>query len=361
MTCDIVAVGKRRDGGTRYWCLYHKADATAKYGKPAAKCRASHILPVKPEEMIDIDVGDYRGGVGLWGAVPPVYDTTSLDGDRGIHVHARKSVADEKQIDQTFKAVRIKGIGLPHEGILVSEIDAIYYMVSSVFGYEMKEIKCNYCGYLHLDQDWFSVRPHRRHLCAACGKYFRDADVAIGNPICSLRRALNVQESVPVPSKNTIRISQKEFLGGIQIWGSNPAFVWTRANREMAGIHVHAFRTAGEKPTIDDTFSEVVVDDVPLNVEMVRLLMAQETLPSLHDRVDSADCPSCGHAHLSEGELSYTPVALHTCARCGIRFPTKGRFRKVVLNPMKRILDRLSLGAPRKRQRISLDLLPETL
>ena len=33
--CDIVSVGKRRDGGTRYWCLRHKADATAKYGRPA--------------------------------------------------------------------------------------------------------------------------------------------------------------------------------------------------------------------------------------------------------------------------------------------------------------------------------------
>jgi len=28
--CEVVAVGKRRDGGTRYWCLRHKADATAK-------------------------------------------------------------------------------------------------------------------------------------------------------------------------------------------------------------------------------------------------------------------------------------------------------------------------------------------
>src|SRR5687768_1337518 len=26
--CNIVSVGKRRDGGTRYWCLAHRADAT---------------------------------------------------------------------------------------------------------------------------------------------------------------------------------------------------------------------------------------------------------------------------------------------------------------------------------------------
>src|SRR6267378_3294771 len=33
--CKIVVVGKRRDGGTRYWCLKHRADATAKYGRRA--------------------------------------------------------------------------------------------------------------------------------------------------------------------------------------------------------------------------------------------------------------------------------------------------------------------------------------
>ncbi|MHC5537088.1 hypothetical protein ACYOEI_02490, partial [Singulisphaera rosea] len=35
--CHVTAVAKRRDGGIRYWCSVHKADATAKYGKPAAK------------------------------------------------------------------------------------------------------------------------------------------------------------------------------------------------------------------------------------------------------------------------------------------------------------------------------------
>jgi hypothetical protein len=50
--CTVVAVGKRRDGGTRYWCLRHKADATAKYGKPAKACRAAHIAAPRPEEVL---------------------------------------------------------------------------------------------------------------------------------------------------------------------------------------------------------------------------------------------------------------------------------------------------------------------
>ena len=47
--CNVVAVAKRRDGGTRYWCSVHRADATAKYGKPATKCRAADELPLRPK------------------------------------------------------------------------------------------------------------------------------------------------------------------------------------------------------------------------------------------------------------------------------------------------------------------------
>jgi len=136
--CEVVSVGKRRDGGTRYWCLKHKADATAKYGKPAKACRAAHIAPIRPSEILDLDMDKYPGGVALWGAVPAVYDTTELPMDRGIHVHARVSPNSEKEMDFTFRAVRILSSRLPESGILVSEIDAIYYMVTSVFRFEMK-------------------------------------------------------------------------------------------------------------------------------------------------------------------------------------------------------------------------------
>src|SRR6476469_7660407 len=74
--CHVTAVAKRRDGGTRYWCSVHKADATAKYGKPASKCRAADEPPLRPEDILDLDLDKYLGGVALWGAVPAVYDTT---------------------------------------------------------------------------------------------------------------------------------------------------------------------------------------------------------------------------------------------------------------------------------------------
>src|SRR5262245_10130534 len=105
--CNIVAVGKRRDGGTRYWCLAHRADATAKYGVQADKCRYAGLQPPAADQILEIDPGQYSGGIALWGAVPPVYDTTALPLEGGIHVHARKTSRVGKALDGTYRAVRV--------------------------------------------------------------------------------------------------------------------------------------------------------------------------------------------------------------------------------------------------------------
>src|SRR5262249_1287899 len=107
--CDVVAIEKRRDGGTRYWCRAHRADATAKGGTPARKCRAADTIPVRAEETLTLDLDKYLGGVALWGAVPAVYDTTRQKMDRGIHVHARPTPESPKDLDFTYRAVRLIG------------------------------------------------------------------------------------------------------------------------------------------------------------------------------------------------------------------------------------------------------------
>src|SRR5690348_10184978 len=89
--CKVVLVGKRRDGKPRYWCLEHHADATAKYGKRATKCRAAHLPPLRREDILRLDIDRYKGGVALWGAVLAVYDTTIQPMELGVHVHARIS------------------------------------------------------------------------------------------------------------------------------------------------------------------------------------------------------------------------------------------------------------------------------
>jgi hypothetical protein len=360
-SCEIVAVGRRRDGGTRYWCLAHKSDGTAKYGTPAEKCRAADIPPITARDVFTLDLDKYGGGVALWGAVPPVYDTSIQPADRGIHVHARPSVDAQKEVDRTYRAVRLKGQALPKEGVCVNELDAIYYMVSSIFGYPMSEITCTYCGYSHLDRDWFSIHPHRRHLCAGCGRYFRDSAVSVGNPICGVREACGVSAKRQTPSKKKFVHRQGDFPGGIQVWGSNPAFLWTADREEEDGIHIHAFTSDDGKPDEDDTFGVVIIDGVRLDAAMVRTFMAQSALPHIAGRVISSSCPSCGTPAFSIGDLAFTPVSEHECASCGVHFCARGRLRKTIANPLPAILEDLGRRAPRKPRWHVMDLLPETL
>jgi len=46
MRCKIVDVGRRRDGGTKFWCLAHHANATGKYGVATQKCVAADDPPI---------------------------------------------------------------------------------------------------------------------------------------------------------------------------------------------------------------------------------------------------------------------------------------------------------------------------
>lgn len=357
--CEIVAVGKRRDGGTRFWCLRHKADATAKYGRQAKSCRAAHIK-ADESNAFELDIDLFTGGIALWGAVPPVFDTTRLPLDKGIHVHARRSSDDKKEIDGTFSGVRIVGGGLPSAGLQVAAIDAIYYMVSSVFGFAMRHVLCTLCGAPHLDRDWFSVHPHTRHLCANCGRTFSDSRRGVGNPICGLREAYGMRPHKKRSANRSISFRQADFPGGIQVWGSNPALIWTSTSAEEEGIHLHAFLGDEGEPEVDNTFSEVTIDGVRLDPVMVRVLMAQNTLPHLRGRVMSLTCRHCGEGIFSTGALAYTPVAEHTCDRCGRGVKATGRLRNTIGNSLLEDLAKLAKLAPRAPQAVTIDLLPET-
>ena len=169
MDCDVTPVGKRRDGGTRYWCLTHKADATAKYGRPALHCRAAHIAPVSAAETMLLNIDEYPGGAALWGAVPPIYDTTRLPLERGIHVHARKTRNGVKDVDRTVRAVRLTGGGISPSVVCLSELEAIYYIAA--WAQQHLNPRCTHvCSPILLacftwrDTDWFSVHVHEPHL-----------------------------------------------------------------------------------------------------------------------------------------------------------------------------------------------------
>lgn len=365
MECKIIAVGKRRDGGTRYWCLEHHANATAKYGVAADRCVAADDPPITSEETLHLDFADYPGGIALWGSVPAVYDTTNQPTDRGIHVHAREARGGLKDIDRTYRRLRIPHrVDLLSDGwVDVDEIDAINYMVSSVFGFETIPVKCIYCGFPHLDRDWFAVHSHRKHQCHGCGRQFSDTGVGVGNPIAELRQILCAVPSKKRKAPDSISIKQRDYPGGIQIWGSNPAILWTSKDPEMTGIHLHAFKTSEqEMPDVDETYAKVTIDGVKLDPEQVRTYMAQSAMPHLEGRVVDLVCPHCGEPHFERGELAFTPHIDHDCHSCGKTFQASGQKKKKTIgNPFVGMREMLAQNAIRPVREDKLGLRPETI
>jgi len=269
-----------------------------------------------------------------------------------IEDSSRRGDSTRKGEEEAEKGRIILGMGA---------IAPIYYMVSSVFQFPMCYVTCTHCGWPHLDKDWFSVHPHRRHLCAGCGKLFHDQVKGIGNPIMGIREASGFDNHKIAPAAETLEIKQSEYPGGIQIWGSNPAFLWTADRHEEEGIHVHAFLEGQTEPTLDETYREVTIDGIKLDPVMVRVLMAQIVMPSLKGRVLSMVCPHCGQAGFDVGEAAYVPAPTHACPECGRQFPTPGRTRNMVANPLPAVLAEFAKTAPRQPQQHRLDLLPETL
>jgi transposase-like protein len=364
MSCKIVAVGRRRDGGTRFWCLAHRANATAKYGIEAARCVAADDPPIAAAETLDLDFANYPGGIALWGSVPAVYDTTTQPTDRGIHVHARSVKAGVKDVDKTYRRLRIPlRTDLLSDGWAeVDEIDAINYMVSGVFGFDSISVNCVHCGFPHLDRDWFAVHAHRKHQCHGCGKQFSDTYAGIGNPIAALRAMLGVKRSKTRKAPESISIRQADYPGGIQIWGSNPAILWTSADPEMAGIHLHAFTLAEqETPKPDETYARVTIDGIKLEPEQVRTYMAQSAMPHLEGRIVDMACCHCGEPHFDRGEHAFTPHVNHVCHSCGWDFQSTGQMKKIIGNPFVGVRRKLALKATRPLREDKLGLRPETI
>lgn len=366
MSCEIVEVGRRRDGGYRYWCLTHRANATAKYGKPAARCVAADDPQVGGKESLRLDPRKFPGGIALWGAVPPVYDTTSQPMERGIHVHARlRPGSKEKEIDYTYRRVTVLGRtgDLFEREMEVGELEAIYFMVSSVFEKDVTFVKCTLCGYPHLDRDWFSVHPHQRHLCHGCGRNFRDTVQGIGNPVAYLQRELEGDHRRKfVQAPEVLNLKQSDYQGGIRIWGSNPAILWTSTKSEEIGIHVHAYRREGqEKPEPDGTFRKVTIDGISLDPQMVRYFMAQSAMPHIEPRVAALECKDCHRLHFDRGDSGFTPRLTRQCESCGGDVASSGRLKMTIGNPIRRIVEDLARFAPRPPQRFNLGLRPETI
>lgn len=340
-SCDIQSAGKSRNGQSRYWCRAHKAPATGRYGAKLERCESAH-LHRENLKTYTLEPQKFRGGVAAWGALPPVYDTTGLPVERGIHVHAREVAEGKKVIDQTYDAVQILRPDLYRPSpVFVTAEAGVNYFISKFLKRRIDHLFCTYCGELHLDADYYAVHPHKKHLCHGCGKTFPVAERSISNPVAFLREQfgdMDTHRHVRHAQKN-LSIRQRDYSGGIQIWASNPALLWTAGKAESEGIHVHAYKNGNREK--DDTYREVIIDGISIDEEPLRYLMAQKALSYLGNKVISLKCPKCSAPIFDKGELAFTPHKDHECNSCGSHFDTPGQRKLVVSNPFIETIERL--------------------
>lgn len=340
----IAEKAMRKSGEPRYWCTAHNASATAKYGVKLSECEVAYLQP-PDSKPIEIRPEEYPGGIALWGAVSPVYDTSNIPPERGIHVHARKDVGGKKSIDETYSEALVLAPNkyLIDRLIRVTGKSAVSHYVSKFFKQQLITNYCTHCGSQHLDCEQFSLKPHRRHLCHQCQQEFIDTKRGISNPIVELQEICGDRgDNRPLKrSTDKIEFNQRDMAGGIQIWASNKAVLWTSPKEELEGIHIHTYARPGEDPSNDETYGRVVIDGIELNETMLGFYMAQKSLAYLENKLTALDCPKCNTPHFDRNEFAYTPHRNHICETCGNTFSAPGSRKLVVSNPFVKTVTQL--------------------
>ena len=334
--CHIVRVRKPRSGKAKFWCVSHEASATARFGGRMPRCEGAYRT-ISELRRFKLDPKAYPGGVALWGAVEPVYNTAHVPADRGIHVHARHKPGKRKVIDHTYDAVELTvPKDLFSEGtVLITGETAVAYYLSRFLNRQIVHIFCPYCDTPHLDSDWFSVKPHRVHLCHGCNRLFRERVKRVSNPLEAVRHKLGDHDAgrKTVRAKGGLDIRQSDYPFGLQIWASNPALLWTSKRGEEEGIHVHGWERPTDDPQLDGTFNKVRIDGVDLDETQLRHFMAQNALIYLRGKVKALHCPQCDAVKFDQGDAAFRPHKEHECDECGHKFETVGSPRLVVSNP----------------------------
>ncbi|MDB5157116.1 MAG: hypothetical protein JWR50_1823 [Mucilaginibacter sp.] len=95
-------------------------------------------------------------------------------------------------------------------------------------------------------------------------------------------------------------------------------------------------------PLSDDTYGEVIIDDIKLDTDMVRCYMVQRSFSFLSKFIVSLTCPNCQCEHFDTGDNAFQPHKIHECENCRFIFEDKTRFKGVVSNPIVERLQRLT-------------------
>ncbi|MGB8343704.1 MAG: hypothetical protein WCD86_02415 [Ktedonobacteraceae bacterium] len=287
----------------------------------------------------------YPGGIAIWGALPPAYDTSLAPPDAGVHIHTRLIPGGKKSIDETFDLVQVQLFNRQGhlETFTITGEDAASYNISTILKKRVIYLRCPHCQAVHADREAFAVTYHQRHHCEHCGGSFDSDSPCISNPVMLLKETCgDVLQERPIldPVNRKVITKQSKWPGGMQIWGSNPAILWTSPKLEEGGAHFHGFLHQITTPSADETFGVVSIDGILLDPEMVRSLMAQQALPHLQSALGVLDCPHCGTPHFDSGDDAVIPHASHRCTACKRLFASP-HAQPVISNPLLRIRETL--------------------
>lgn len=267
LPCDFVEAGKFRNGKPRWWCRTHQMH----FGKKADtdKCSNASIPLDCCRDPFLLDPSEYSGGIAVWAALEPAI-CTRPDGatePTGIHVHCRRTPSGKKLVDKTFPATRIKitdPLGTAFDWIDVTPIAAQAWLKANISGLEPISIRCTYCSTPHLDLENFAIKPHRKHLCGNCGRDFWAQKPVTSNPLALLAPYLEKTNRVTEIASKPLEIKSSDYSGGLEIWSSTTALIWTFLRPEVVGIHVHAYNGDGKR-VVDETYGSVTLDGQLLN------------------------------------------------------------------------------------------------
>lgn len=342
--CNFSSLGKARNGRRlRYWCQSHRCLVELPLDSPQPFSCSIADAQRPQQRSLTITLKDFPGGIALWGALPPVLDTSGRPPEIGVHVHARTTAGGCKVVDATFDEVHFSSVGpfATSPPITLTGEAAASFNIATILDRKVRYLMCKHCGSAHVDAGSYAVRYHRKHMCQACGRDFLDAAPSIGSPIPFLQEQVAVASAAPQLSPRHISFNLSDYPGGVQIWGSHPAVLWTSPKPEEAGIHVHAFQKRGGPPTLDETYGSVEIAGYTLDPGQVRVLMAQLAVPFLAEAVIDVRCTRCNQSHFDRGDLATSPHTTHLCEHCGHSFTLHTRRKPSVGNPLVGILSRI--------------------
>ncbi|WP_454781795.1 hypothetical protein [Legionella sp. WA2022007384] len=294
----------------------------------------SQILRHQP---ISINLDSFPGGVAVWGALPAVFDCHNNKFDRGVHIHARMTHSGKKIIDQSYPEVELIW---QEKRIIITEASALSFTMSSIFDFDIVSLDCSHCGKVLLDKNLASVRPSFEHYCSFCGNLTWTNTRCVVNPVIRFKEMLDDQlvKRPSIMPQRKINLDKTKYPGGFQIWGSNPSIIWTAKRLEESAIHVHAYNSENKR-VIDNTYSEVWINGVLLDIEMVRVLQIQKAIHELRFHLTSINCPRCSHPHFDKELLAVVPHQQHQCEQCDAVFNSP---KSIISNPSTTILNQLT-------------------